>query len=333
MTAYYLRKLIHANQSQLIWNDNERSPSVEQAIMNSVSERLRDIAFPSVIEQLVTLHQSLLTAEQTDRHQLHSLELQIYEILGLQKKKSLDTRSHSDLKKLNYSPQKYRNLLGQLYRTRRKLDSLINPKVTLNYLEKTCPDKSWRLISSASDRVHQPIEKQILRTKNPLEIYERWTTLLCDLCESILPAMANEMKHIADGSSEEQNNERSIELAWLDLQQTANVAFLVSDALSPKRSRDALKLLNALICKSALLIGAIRTRTYLLESRPNDEWCHMFVITDIGTVKYSGNIRELVTNTRLKMFGQWMEQFWQMCEAMREDVTLPMNEESNPFES
>lgn len=320
MTAYYLRKLIQANQSQLAWAYDAEAHSVnpDRALVNSVSARLKVISSPKVLEKLVTLHQSLMTSEQGESQQIQSLESQIYEMLGLQRQISLEIENQLTSKNLNYSPQKYGNLLSQLYETIRKIDSIMSPGVTLRYLKKTCPDSNWQPMKFFTGSVSSAqVDQRIFIPNHALEVYEQWADLFCSQCDSIVSEVANERRITPEGTKVTPENPQSVGSDWSNLQQLTKITSWVANTPSPWRSRDVLKLLNAVSSKSVQLIGAEQTRSYLLESCPADKWCHLFLITEMGSIKYSGNICELVTKTRLHQLKVWMEQFWQRCEAIR----------------
>lgn len=316
MTSYYLRRLIQDNYTQLVreTENPESLVSVDQDSRLIDRDRLQAINSPAVLEKLVALHQSLVATGQEDSPQIQSVEFQIFNMLGFEQTSMLPAHASSSPTLIKFSPQKCADLLNQLYGLRKKCDSLISPKVTYNYLKKSCPKDDWsqdeevvRLVSLADE------DKRELMTNNRLELYEQWTDSFLQQCEITLPQLAMEAEQRPARNS---NEDQTGTLDWMELRNSCSVAIFISNTPAPRRIRDILKTLNVLYQKSSALIGLDRSRDFLLMSRPNHEWCQLFRISEAGSVSFRGNVRELITNTRLTTFGEWMDTFWELCESL-----------------
>ncbi|MEM9137825.1 MAG: hypothetical protein AAGB01_10815, partial [Cyanobacteria bacterium P01_F01_bin.42] len=296
MTTYYLRKLVESRLPNLGWKCLYPACDLPHNFLDSVTTRVRNISYPSVLERLVSVHRTLCLRERTGTTHIQGIELQIYELLGLEHR----AEPNAYVVDPDLTPQKYRSLLGKVYGIVKRIGTLISPKVTRAYFQQLDPQTSPQINTKKKE---PRLTQHRLQPATRFNVYEKWISPLGNRWErEQTPAL----------------NERT----WFRLRQSVNIANFIATTPSPRRSDDLLRFLNSLSQECSSVFGCLRIRYYLLESRPEQEWCYSFIISDKNAITYCGNSRETITNVQFGFFGEWIEQFWQRCESYRSEVLL-----------
>ncbi|NJN23697.1 MAG: hypothetical protein HC810_03990 [Acaryochloridaceae cyanobacterium RL_2_7] len=312
MTLYYLRRLIRAKRTELTSNSSmvDIENHLDLFLSQSNDAGLEREISVRVLEQLVTLHQSLVVHASSDKAQIADIESQIYDMLSLQWKPSQGLST--DLGHLNqFSPQKCREIIKTLYNMKQKYESLVSPKIVQNYLLKSCPSMDLTKIdSSQSIAVKPPLNEDTISSR--LSIYEQWIHAFIQTLETVL-AHHETAEAVAENQPMESIPEEVPALSWSAVCEAATQLAMATRESTPKRCRDLLKQMNHLLETSQGFMNPELAVQYFVATRPNQEWCHMFQLSPDDKVVFKGNSWAIVTHSYFSLYVQWMNAFIQKC--------------------
>ena len=309
MTLYYLRRLIHSKRTEL----SIQSPRGEvEGNLDQFLTQLNDLDFNGgisarVLEQLITLHQSLAETHSSANTQIEGIEAQIYNMLSLSWTQQ-EKYSRQKLGNLSqFSPQKCREIIKTLYCMKQKYESLASPKIVQNYLIKSCPHldenkpgvNQVALVRSALD--DKPIDHR-------LSTYEQWINAFIQNLENILLQQASR-ESVSQHESAISGVEELPRLSWSSVCENAIQIPTTSTKSRPKRCRDLLLHMNRLLEMSQGFMNPELAQQYFVSTRPTHEWCQLFQLSQDDKVLFKGNSWAIVTHSYFKLYVQWMEVF------------------------
>lgn len=77
--------------------------------------------------------------------------------------------------------------------------------------------------------------------------------------------------------------------------------------------KDCLEMLNSLHTKALFFLGATISTKYLLASRPEEKWLQKFQLAPNSTLKYDGQLDELLRPEQVNSFEKWVDQYCDRC--------------------
>lgn len=199
--------------------------------------------------------------------------------------------------------------------------------MTAYYLRKLIEDKQAQLAWKQSDctqpitldNILEQLSHEDPATSVPLDVLDR----VVILHQSLSSSYDSDSPQVRD--IEGKIYER-LGVQW----QQASAKKDLSD-LPNATSKDLVNQLNALRKKSETLIGPKITHTYLLESRPDSDWCRRFKVPEKGSISFEGNLMERLPEENLKLYISWANAFTEKCLGIIADFDQDNN--SNAEES
>ena len=128
--------------------------------------------------------------------------------------------------------------------------------------------------------------------------------------ESLVEIHKQVLKTAPPASTEVQNLDKRL-LASLGA--VGNIPEAKSGKSSVSVAQDCVKILNTLRTQALFYLGDKIGTKYLLETRPNDEWCQKFKIAPKTTVTYEGPLTEGLKPEQISYFETWINQFSDRC--------------------
>ena len=93
-------------------------------------------------------------------------------------------------------------------------------------------------------------------------------------------------------------------------------------------ARDSVEILNVLKIKAQRLLGGQISMKYLLETRPQEQWCQKFKLSSKGKVTYDGPLNEQLNSLQIKCLESWVSCFSDRCRRIMPNFNQDASEDN-----